>query len=75
MKDIILNPNFSLKTKNGDFVIGDPFFQHLKIALITQKGESKKYPKIGIGTINFLNDNTDNLAELERSIVEFLTTQ
>lgn len=66
MKDILLDPDFDLVIKNGDFVIGESANQHQQCLLLAEKASYKQYPLTGVGIASFLKD--DNSNELLREI-------
>jgi hypothetical protein len=59
-KDILLDETGDLAVKDGDFVIGDSTIQHQQLLLMSQKGEWKEKPMVGVGIENYLNDDTTN---------------
>lgn len=62
MKDILLDENFDLMVKDGDFVIGDSTEQNKALLLLAQKGEFRQWPDTGVGINDYLED--DELSEL-----------
>lgn len=56
MKDILLNKENDLEVINGDFVTGDSSGQNQKLLLLTDKGEWKQNPTVGVGVEGFLLD-------------------
>jgi hypothetical protein len=66
MKDLILDDNYDLDIKNGDFVMGDSTFQNQKLLFETTKGEWKQNPAVGIGAEDYVAD--DELVEFENEI-------
>lgn len=64
--DILLNQDGTPVIENGDFVIGESTEQHQKLLLISQKGDFRQYPFIGVGIDNFLND--DEISDLGAEI-------
>jgi len=55
--DILLDENFDIKVENGDFVVGDATLQNQQLILISQKGEFKENPLVGVGIRNYLLDD------------------
>ncbi len=58
--DILLDDNFDLVIKDGDFVIGESTYQHQNCLLFADKGEFKNYPKTGVGSRRFLESERPN---------------
>lgn len=65
MKDIALK-NRQLEIQNGDFVTHDSLKQHQELILTAQKGSFRNSPTLGVGLIDYLND--ENLGGLSISI-------
>lgn len=63
--DIMLDENFDLQIKDGDFVIGESTAQHQELLLIAQKGEFKEFPTVGVGIMDYAleDSNTDELIQ------------
>lgn len=57
MQDLLLDINMELDIKNGDFVTGESTEQNQKLLLLTNKGEWKQNPLVGIGVESFLKDD------------------
>jgi hypothetical protein len=55
-KDILLNDD-DLLFINGDLVVRDSTLQHQKHLLLVQPGELREFPTVGVGLVNFLNDD------------------
>jgi len=55
--DILLDDNFDLQTKGGDFVLGDASLQNQQLILLSHKGEWKQNPLVGVGISNYLLDD------------------
>jgi hypothetical protein len=64
--DLLLDENGDLRTANGDFVVGDATEQNKVLLLISQMGEWKQNPTVGIGIQDFIED--DNLNEMANAI-------
>ncbi|MFK5855371.1 MAG: oxidase [Bacteroidota bacterium] len=56
--DILLDDNFDLMAKDGDFVLGDASLQNQQLILLSHKGEFKETPLLGIGLSNYLLDDS-----------------
>lgn len=54
--------------REGDFSLGESTSQHQKDLLISDKGQYKAFPTVGVGIEGWLNDDV-NFAELERIVV------
>lgn len=61
-----------LQIHNGDFVVGEATKQHQRKLLITQKGEYKQHPLVGVGIANYLDDENpdDLLRETRKQFVQ-----
>ncbi|MDP2723211.1 MAG: hypothetical protein Q8O72_10670 [Bacteroidales bacterium] len=55
--DILLDADFDLQAKNGDFVLGDATLQNQQLILLSHKGELKQEPLLGVGLRNYLLDD------------------
>jgi len=55
--DLLLDENFEMTIKDGDFVIGESTYQHQKILLFGDKGQFKADPTIGIGSRRYLESH------------------
>lgn len=55
-KDLILNEDNVLMIKDGDLVVGNSKFQHVKHLLESEKGYFKFSPMAGVGASNLIND-------------------
>lgn len=65
-QDILLDDNFDLRIENGDFVVGESTNQHAEILLLSEKGDIRQYPFLGVGIKSFIND--DSLEDLPGEI-------
>lgn len=54
--DILLDDDNELIIKDGDIMIGDSRYQHVKHLLEAEKGYFKFSPQSGVGMTNLLND-------------------
>ena len=60
--DILLDDDKDLIIKDGDFVVGDSIKQHQEILLMSDKGNIRQSPAIGVGVMSFFDDeDTDGL--------------
>jgi hypothetical protein len=64
--DILLDSDFDVLLKDGDFVIGDATYQNQAVLLKDSPGEVKQFPTAGVGMEAFLLD--ENPALLLREI-------
>jgi hypothetical protein len=64
--DILLNGDYDLLYKDGDFVTGDALIQQQALLLSTGEGEWKQSPVTGVGMPGYLNDESE--AELFRKV-------
>jgi hypothetical protein len=49
--------NYDLSIANGDFVKAESTVQHKNLLFVTAAGEWRQYPMLGIGAVNFLQDD------------------
>lgn len=61
MSDIILNSDFDIELKDGDFVLDKSTEQHLSLLLLSEKGEWREFPWLGVGIRNMLLDDAQPL--------------
>lgn len=64
--DILLDNSGDLMFQNGDLVCGDSTKQHQNLLILTEKGEWKQNPTMGVGVSNYLLD--DNYLPLKNEI-------
>lgn len=57
MNDIILT-SMDVAILNGDFVVGDATKQHQELLLSTAPGDWKQHPVVGVGLVNFIDDES-----------------
>lgn len=63
MTDIALTPELELQIANGDLVVADNLKQAQQLLLVTNKGEWKQNPTMGVGVSNYLETGaTDRLS-------------
>jgi hypothetical protein len=54
-KDILLDGDFDLQIKDGDFVLGDDLEQRAVQIIRADKGQYKQFPPLGVGIESALN--------------------
>jgi len=59
--DVLLN-DFDLIFAKGDLVVGESTEQNQALLLMTNAGEWRESPMVGVGLSRFLNDETDGAA-------------
>ncbi|RAJ75538.1 hypothetical protein CLV59_109152 [Chitinophaga dinghuensis] len=57
MTDILLDSNYDLTFDNGDLALGESLSQHQQLLLISNKGDWREHPAIGVGIMGFLKDD------------------
>lgn len=67
VNDILLDDNLDLRIESGDLVVGESTLQHQNLLLISEPGEWKQSPAIGIGIRSFLLDS-GTTSELKKNI-------
>ncbi len=67
MKDILLDANFDLSIKDGDFEIGESTAQNIEQILWASPGEFPD-PKIGVQIIRYINASQAEKDRLEREL-------
>lgn len=70
--DILRDSTGDLKIKDGDFVIGESTTQHQTDILLSQKGDFKQWPTLGVGLFNFLlgDDSVDEFKQVVQAEFE-----
>lgn len=58
--DIILNENLEPLIENGDFKIDESTYQHQTILLLSDKGQFKASPLVGVGAQRYLEGSNVN---------------
>lgn len=53
--DLLLDETGDLLIENGDFVIDESTAQHMDLLLLSNKGEWRHSPSVGVGLRTFLN--------------------
>lgn len=68
MKDILLNESLDLDLHAGDLATGFSDLQHQQLLLMTNRGNIKEFPAIGIDAFGYLQDNDTSalLREIRR---------
>ncbi|MBU7577074.1 MAG: hypothetical protein KAF40_03340 [Flavihumibacter sp.] len=60
MEDILLDEDFDLLIQNGDLVIGPSSEQHQQLLLLSNKGDWRQFPMVGVGIREYLKDEDEN---------------
>lgn len=70
MKDILLDSTGELKIENGDFVVGLSENQHQLDILISEHGDFKEHPEIGVGIDKLTSDDefTSTLIKAKKNL-------
>ncbi len=55
--DILLDDSMDVQAFAGDFVVGDATLQHQQLLLLSEKGEWKQSPEVGVGIMSYLLDD------------------
>ena len=66
-KDILLDENMEMIAERGDFIVGDATLQQQQLLLLSEKGEWKQSPVVGVGIRSFLLDDV-TVHELHQEI-------
>jgi hypothetical protein len=68
MKDILLNEGLDLDIRAGDLATGFSDLQHQQLLLMTNRGNIKEFPAVGIDAFGYLQDNDTSalLREIRR---------
>jgi hypothetical protein len=66
MTDLLLDDTGDLSLSGNDFVFGLSDQQHQELLLLTEKGEWKESPLVGVGAMKFLE--SESTADLLREI-------
>ena len=68
MKDILLNESLDLDLHAGDLAVGFSDLQHQQLLLMTNRGNIKEFPAVGIDAFGYLQDNDTSalLREIRR---------
>lgn len=67
--DILLDGTLDVYAVKGDFVLGDATFQNQQLLLISEKGEFKQDPQVGVGIRSYLLDDA-SIHEMQQEIVK-----
>ena len=63
MIDLVLDASDDLAVVGGDFVLGECTLQNQRLLVLTEKGDWKSDPSLGVGAMSFLeNDHAQDLA-------------
>lgn len=57
MIDILLNENNELLFYGGDLESGESTEQHQQLLLLSNKGDWREYPTVGVGLVDYLKDD------------------
>ena len=70
MRDVLVDDQNDLRLLLGDFEVGYSDNQQQKAILITEKGEWKEHPEVGIGIAQMLADDlyTEVLIEIKKQL-------
>lgn len=68
--DIALDTNADLKVASGDFVNVESRAEHNRNLVLCAKGEFDERPLMGVGAVNYIDDDTPN--DLIQEIAEQL---
>ncbi len=67
--DILLNEDGDVNIASGDIRYVESTAQHQRDLLLAGRGDYKEYPAVGVGTVEYVNDNLpeDYLREVSKS--------
>lgn len=67
--DILLNEDGDVNIASGDIHYGESTAQHQRDLLLAGRGDYKEYPAVGVGTVEYVNDNLpeDYLREVSKA--------
>ncbi len=74
MNDLLLDENYDLLIKDGDFVIDDSSQQDIDLIIQSIKTEWKQHPEIGFGISDYLKKTTSDLNRFKRDLKVALET-
>lgn len=57
VNDILLDENLDIIFENGDIKTGPSTNQHQKLLLISEKGQWRMHPFVGVGLLSAINDD------------------
>jgi hypothetical protein len=66
-KDLLHDDEGNLMFKNGDFDMGESEQQHVGDIFLMQPGETKEFPIIGFGAINYIKSRISDF-EFKRNL-------
>lgn len=64
--DILIDETYNPICENGDFTTGDNLEQQQQLLLVTNPGDWKQNPFVGVGLVNWIND--ENITGLKAEI-------
>lgn len=72
MLDLLTDETGDLGVKDGDLLTGFSDLQHQEHLLVTQKGQLKQFPDVGVGIESFLLDSEidEMLAEVRSEFIK-----
>lgn len=59
VKDLLLDADFDLIIKDGDFEVGESTDMHQLCLLMANKGQYKQVPDVGVGINEYVNEEAD----------------
>lgn len=65
VNDILLDENFDVKIEGGDIVTGPATNQHQKLLLVSEKGQWRMHPFVGVGIFSAINDDEQGALNAE----------
>lgn len=71
MKDLLLEEANDFKIANGDIAVGESTIQNQQLIIMSNAGEWKRTPTVGVGIEQYLDDDT--VDELFSAIRQQLT--
>ena len=67
--DILLDEDYDIQIADGDFVVGESTQQHQMLLLLSEAGEWKQNPTVGVGLRSYLLDDT-TVSDLKSAIAK-----
>lgn len=70
MQDILLDNDNDLNFSRGDFDVGFSDLQQQKLIIVSNKGEWKQHPEVGVGIVDMIADDryTEMLIEVKKQL-------
>lgn len=70
MQDILLDNDNDLNFSRGDFDVGFSDLQQQKRIVVSNKGEWKQHPEVGVGIVDMIADDryTEMLIEVKKQL-------